>query len=84
MSKESSYQKLKRESAEKIAELTADIVALVDDVDSVKSTMVGFKWRLRLDMEKAIWKGDTGRPNENTLTIFLPKKQFDAYRKLTK
>ena len=56
--KESSYQKLKRESEAEISSLRADIAALVKEDCPTKAVMVRMKWAVSLQMEKAIWAGD--------------------------
>jgi uncharacterized protein (DUF2344 family) len=54
----SSYQKMKQKYEASIRQLTDDIITLVIEKDFVKTTTVKMKWRMRLDVEKAIWFGD--------------------------
>jgi len=54
----SSYQKMKQKYEASIRQLTDDIITLVEEKDFMKTTTVKMKWRMRLDVEKAIWFGD--------------------------
>jgi len=54
----SSYQKMKQKYEASIRQLTDEIITLVEDKDFMKVTTVKMTWRMRLDMEKAIWMGD--------------------------
>lgn len=54
----SSYQKMKQKYEASIRQLTDDIITLVEEKDFVKTTTVKTQWRMRLDVEKAIWFGD--------------------------
>ena len=52
-----SYQKMKQKYEASIRQLTDDIITLVEDKDVMKVTTVKTQWRMRLDLEKAIWFG---------------------------
>lgn len=52
-----SYQKMKQKYEASISQLTDDIITLVEDKDFMKVTTVKMQWRIRLDVEKAIWFG---------------------------
>ena len=54
----SSYQKMKKKYEESIRQLTDDIITLVEEKDFMKTTTVKMQWRMRLDIEKAVWMGD--------------------------
>ena len=54
----SSYAKMKLKYEESIRQLTDDIITLFEEKDFMKTTTVKMQWRIRLDMEKAIWMGD--------------------------
>jgi hypothetical protein len=54
----SSYQKMKQKYEASMRQLTDDIITLVEEKDFMKTTAVKMKWRMRLDVEKAIWFGD--------------------------
>jgi hypothetical protein len=54
----SSYQKMKQKYESSIRQLTDDIITLVEEKDFMKTTTVKMQWRMRLDVEKAIWFGD--------------------------
>lgn len=54
----SSYQKMKQKYEERIRQLTDEIITLVEEKDFTKTTTVKMQWRMRLDIEKAIWMGD--------------------------
>ena len=54
----SSYQKMKQKYEASIRQLTDDIITLVEEKDFVKTSTVKMQWRMRLDVEKAIWMGD--------------------------
>jgi hypothetical protein len=54
----SSYQKMKQKYEASICQLTDDIITLVEEKDFIKTTTVKMKWRMRLDVENAIWFGD--------------------------
>lgn len=54
----SSYQKMKQKYEASIRQLTDDIITLVEEKDFMKTTTVKMQWRMRLDIEKAIWAGD--------------------------
>lgn len=52
-----SYQKMKQKYEASIRQLTDDIITLVEDKDVMKVITVKMQWRMRLDLEKAIWFG---------------------------
>jgi len=54
----SSYQKMKQKYEASIRQLTDDIITLVEEKDFMKTTTVKMQWRMRLDIEKAVWMGD--------------------------
>ena len=54
-----SYQKMKQKYEASIRQLTDDIITLVEDKDVMKVTTVKMQWRMRLDLEKAIWFGSS-------------------------
>jgi hypothetical protein len=54
----SSYQKMKQKYEASIRQLTDDIITLVEEKDFMKITTVKMQWRMRLNIEKAIWMGD--------------------------
>lgn len=54
----SSYQKMKKKYEESIRMLTDDIITLVEEKDFMKTSTVKMQWRMRLDIEKAVWMGD--------------------------
>jgi len=54
----SSYQKMKEKYEKKIQELTGDIITLIDEKDLMETNLVKLKWKLKLNIEKAIWHGD--------------------------
>lgn len=54
----SSYQKMKQKYEASIRQLTDDIITLVEEKEFIKITAVKKRWRMRLDIEKAIWAGD--------------------------
>lgn len=53
----SSCQKMKLKYEKQIRELTNDIITLVEEEDFEKTTIVKMQWKMRLDVEKAIWYG---------------------------
>lgn len=55
----SSYQKMKLKYEARICQLTDDIITLVEEKDSMKTITVKTKWRMQLDIEKAVWMGGT-------------------------
>lgn len=52
-----SYQKMKQKYEASIRQLTDDIITLVEEKDFMKVTIVKMQWRMRLDLENAIWMG---------------------------
>jgi uncharacterized protein (DUF342 family) len=54
----SSYQKMKQKHEEKIRQLTDDIIMLVEGKDYVKTSEIKMKWRMKLNLEKAIMFGN--------------------------
>jgi DNA-binding ferritin-like protein len=54
----SSYQKMKQKYEASIRQLTNDIITLVEEKDFMETTTVKMQWRMRLDIEKAVWMGD--------------------------
>lgn len=52
-----SYQKMKLKYEKQIRELTNDLITLVEEKDFEKTTIVKLQWKIRLDVEKAIWYG---------------------------
>lgn len=54
----SSYHKMKQKHEASIRQLTDDIITLVEEKDIMKVTTVKMKWRMRLDIEKAVWIGN--------------------------
>ena len=55
MSKQSSYQKMKAKKDAKIQELINDILILVKEEDFATVRVVKMKWKISIDLEKAIW-----------------------------
>ena len=55
------YNKLLKKSdkqEQEIAELTADMLTLIEDKDLAKTITVKMKWLVRLSIQKAVWQGD--------------------------
>jgi hypothetical protein len=59
------YQKQKQ----RIADLTADIITLIENKDMEKVTEVKFRWHHILEVDKAIWFGETNNDKSSTIGI---------------
>jgi len=59
MKKLSSYQKMKLKYEKQIADLTNDIITLVEEKDLEKTLITKLKWKTSLDLEEQIWMGDS-------------------------
>ncbi len=52
-----SYQKMKQKYEKEIAQLTGDIITLVEDKDFMKTAVVKNRWKQAIEQERVLWLG---------------------------
>ena len=73
---QSSYQRMKEKLEKQIAELTDDVITLVENTSYLKVSQVRTKWSTRLEIEKVIWSGN---PSIDLSEPKMPFGQFEGF-----